>query len=215
VALGNRTTASGDYATALGGGSIASGYASTALGAVTTASGDYSTALGYYSTASGKYGLASGMTALAGGLASVALGYYAQAAHNGAFVWADFSSSVITASTNANSVTMRVTGGYRFFSNKGCTAGVFLGSNSTSWATISDRNAKKNFAAVDGEAVLDKLAAIPVQRWNYNWEADEATPNLGPMAQDFKAAFGLGDADTGIATVDEGGVALAAIPGAE
>ena len=33
------------------------------------------------------------------------------------------------------------------------------------------------------------------------------------MAQDFKAAFGLGDSDTGIATVDEGGVALAAIQG--
>ena len=44
-------------------------------------------------------------------------------------------------------------------------------------------------------------------------EAD-GTEHLGPMAQDFHAAFGLNGADDKhIATVDEGGVALAAIQG--
>jgi hypothetical protein len=33
----------------------------------------------------------------------------------------------------------------------------------------------------------------------------------GPMAQDFKAAFGVGETDTGITSVDADGVALAAI----
>jgi hypothetical protein len=33
------------------------------------------------------------------------------------------------------------------------------------------------------------------------------------MAQDFKTAFGLADSDTGIATVDADGIALAAIQG--
>ncbi|HZT21418.1 MAG TPA: tail fiber domain-containing protein, partial [Verrucomicrobiae bacterium] len=38
--------------------------------------------------------------------------------------------------------------------------------------------------------------------------------HLGPMAQDFHAAFGLnGSDDKHISTVDEGGVALAAIQG--
>jgi hypothetical protein len=37
--------------------------------------------------------------------------------------------------------------------------------------------------------------------------------NLGPMAQDFHAAFGLGENDCAIAAVDADGVALAAIQG--
>ena len=108
---------------------------------------------------------------------------------------------------------MRAAGGYRLFSNSGMSAGVFLAANGTSWSTISDRNAKKNFAAVDGEAVLNKLAGIPVQQWNYNWEADDATPNLGPMAQDFKAAFYPGRDDKSITTLEYDGVELAAIQG--
>jgi hypothetical protein len=36
---------------------------------------------------------------------------------------------------------------------------------------------------------------------------------MGPMAQDFKAAFGVGESDTGITSVDADGVALAAIKG--
>ena len=40
-----------------------------------------------------------------------------------------------------------------------------------------------------------------------------ATPHMGPMAQDFHAAFGLGTDDKHIATVDADGVALAAIQG--
>src|SRR5262249_24529273 len=37
--------------------------------------------------------------------------------------------------------------------------------------------------------------------------------HMGPMAQDFRAAFGLGEDDTTISVVDEQGVALAAIQG--
>jgi beta-xylosidase len=37
--------------------------------------------------------------------------------------------------------------------------------------------------------------------------------HLGPVAQDFHAAFGLGSDDRHIATVDADGVALAAIQG--
>ena len=37
--------------------------------------------------------------------------------------------------------------------------------------------------------------------------------HIGPVAQDFHAAFGLGDSDRAIGTVDESGVALAAIQG--
>ena len=75
----------------------------------------------------------------------------------------------------------------------------------------SDRNAKENFAPVSPRAVLDKVAALPISRWNY--KADKASDHLGPMAQDFYAAFGVGPDDKHITTVDADGVALAAIQG--
>ena len=75
--------------------------------------------------------------------------------------------------------------------------------------TTSDRNAKEHFEAVDANDVLQKISAMPVTRWNFKTEP--TVQHVGPMAQDFHAAFGLGQNDTTIATVDEGGVALAAI----
>lgn len=74
---------------------------------------------------------------------------------------------------------------------------------------LSDENAKRNLVPVDAAAVLDQVAAMPISTWQYN--ADPGVTHLGPTAQDFSAAFGLGDTTTGIANVDANGVALAAI----
>ena len=52
---------------------------------------------------------------------------------------------------------------------------------------------------------------MPISYWNF--KTDPATRHVGPMAQDFYAAFNVGPDDKHIATVDEGGVALAAIQG--
>ena len=79
------------------------------------------------------------------------------------------------------------------------------------FVSASDRNAKENIVAVDPRAVLEKVAALPIARWNY--KHDQETPHLGPMAQDFYAAFGVGPDDKHITTVDADGVALAAIQG--
>jgi hypothetical protein len=75
---------------------------------------------------------------------------------------------------------------------------------------VSDRNVKANFSAVDGQALLARLAAVPVSTWNYKTQADSIR-HMGPTAQDFRAAFGLGEDDQHISTVDSEGVALAAI----
>ena len=75
----------------------------------------------------------------------------------------------------------------------------------------SDRNVKAGFTPVDAKEILEKVAALPITRWHYT--NDPATPHLGPVAQDFKAAFDLGADDKSIATVDADGVALAAIQG--
>jgi hypothetical protein len=65
---------------------------------------------------------------------------------------------------------------------------------------------------VNAADVLAKVAAMPVMTWNYKTQ-NESIRHIGPTAQDFRAAFGVGESDTGITTVDADGVALAAIKG--
>ena len=60
----------------------------------------------------------------------------------------------------------------------------------------SDRNRKENFRPVDGQDVLHKIRAIPVQSWNYIGQDPAQFRHLGPMAQDFFAAFGRDDIGT-------------------
>jgi hypothetical protein len=75
---------------------------------------------------------------------------------------------------------------------------------------LSDRNAKTNFKRVDPRAVLAKVAGLPLSTWSYKDDPIGVT-HLGPMAQDFSAAFGLGADRRYIAPADMGGVSLAAI----
>jgi hypothetical protein len=79
------------------------------------------------------------------------------------------------------------------------------------FVSSSDRNVKAGFEPIDAKALLEKVAAMPINRWHYT--NDSAITHLGPVAQDFRAAFGLGLDDKHIATVDADGVALAAIQG--
>lgn len=80
-------------------------------------------------------------------------------------------------------------------------------------ALTSDRNAKENFAPVDAATILDKVASLPVTQWNYKNDG-AGVKHIGPVAQDFEAAFRLNkNDDKHISVVDEGGVALAAIKG--
>ena len=82
---------------------------------------------------------------------------------------------------------------------------------SGAFGSLSDRNAKEQFEPLNPREVLEKVAALPLSRWNY--KTDPTARHLGPMAQDFYSAFGLGTDDKHIATVDADGVALAAIQG--
>ncbi|GIK86928.1 MAG: hypothetical protein BroJett026_24090 [Betaproteobacteria bacterium] len=75
----------------------------------------------------------------------------------------------------------------------------------------SDRRLKTAFAPVDAAATLARVLALPITTWAYR--SAPQVRHVGPTAQDFRAAFGLGRDDTTIATVDADGVALAAIQG--
>jgi hypothetical protein len=74
----------------------------------------------------------------------------------------------------------------------------------------SDRDKKRAFAKVDLDQVLERVAQLPVATWSYIGDPVEAR-HMGPMAQDFHAAFGLGSSDRQIDTVDANGVLVASI----
>jgi hypothetical protein len=140
-----------------------------------------------------------------------AVGQRAKATNQGCFVWGDSTDADIGSSTN-NEFTVRASGGVRLFSQSDASIGVQLAPGSGTWSSVSDRAAKTNVVAVDGREILDRLAGIPVSTWSYKSQ-DASVRHIGPMAQDFAAAFGVGEDDRHITTVDEGGVALAAIQG--
>jgi Chaperone of endosialidase len=75
---------------------------------------------------------------------------------------------------------------------------------------VSDRNLKRDIEPVDERAVLATLASVPMSTWSYTSE-DPSVRHLGPMAQDFHAAFGLGNTDRAYDPIDAHGVAFAAI----
>ena len=211
---GAYNTCSGEYAT------VASGYANFAGGDYSTVSGGTNNgAYGPYATVSGGNGnTANGQyAAIPGGHAnsaagdfSFAGGNHASAPYQGDFVWADDNGGNFAA-TGINQFFVRAGGGVFFYSGSGST-GVQLAAGSGSWSSVSDRNAKENFQKVDAQSVLTAVAAMPMTTWNYKTQA-KTIRHVGPMAQDFAAAFHVGENDTTISTVDEGGVALAAIQG--
>jgi hypothetical protein len=73
----------------------------------------------------------------------------------------------------------------------------------------SDRSIKQHVESVDPERVLEKVSALPLSTWEYTDRPGQR--HMGPMAQDFRAAFGLGADDRSISIVDASGVALASI----
>ena len=100
----------------------------------------------------------------------------------------------------------------RFFSDTNLTVGVSLPPGSNGFSPMSDRNVKENFKPVDPRVVLEKVSRLPVTEWNLISQP-ASIRHIGPMAQDFQAAFGVGEDDRHISTTDADGVALAAIQG--
>ncbi|HKQ38160.1 MAG TPA: tail fiber domain-containing protein [Verrucomicrobiae bacterium] len=218
-----------------------------------------------YSTVPGGYLNA------AQGLYSLAAGKYAQALHEGSFVWSD-SGTTFFPSTASNQFSIRATGGVRLDNNTSMHFGNQMRQMLNLWNTeygigiqssslyfrsssqgaddgfiwyrggthangyadpgggvelmhlvnsglyvkgafisSSDRNAKQGIKEISPSTVLEKVASLPVSEWSY--KHDPETRHIGPMAQDFYAAFAVGPDDKHIATVDADGVALAAIQG--
>ena len=207
---------------------------SVAIGENVRASGDNGVAFGVRSTAAGSSTFAVGEDNTASGAASVALGYHAHTnARQGSFVFSD-RSSVDTLRAGVNhSANWRVSGGFRIFTSSSLSTGVTIQSGTSTsnwgqsdaviststgaylstsgiWTNTSDVNRKHRFHSVSGEDVLTRLRSLPIQTWTYRVDADSVR-HIGPTAQDFRTAFGLGSDDKVIGTVDADGVALAGV----
>jgi len=118
-------------------------------------------------------------------------------------------------SAAANEFAARATGGVRFvlgIDESGTPIWSCAASNGNSLACSSDRNLKENFQPVDVVGVLRRVAGLPLYLWNAKG-TDSSVRHLGPTAQDFMAAFALGNSDRMIGMQDADGVALAAIQG--
>jgi hypothetical protein len=210
----DQNTVTGKYGTIGGGQSnTASWYATVGGGYGNWAQGDHATVGGGLSNiAAGSYAtVPGGASNVASGNYSFAAGYNAKAWNPGDFVWAD-STGAAFAAGNDNVFQVRASGGVYFYSNAGSTMGAYMSAGGNAFEPMSDRNVKANFASVDGQDILNRLASIPVETWNLKSQ-DPSIRHMGPMAQDFSAAFGLGEDNLHISTVDADGVALAAIQG--
>jgi hypothetical protein len=198
---------------------IAGGY-SNQTGEVYAAigGGSYNTAAGPWSVVGGGYNnyVSGAYSAIPGGQGNHAEGDFsfvagqrAKAHSPGCFVWADASTTDFDCN-DPNRFMVRASGGVYFFSSADLNSGAALPPGSGSWAIGSDRQSKANFAPVEGQEILTRLSSLSIQTWNYKTQ-EPSVRHLGPTAQDFQAAFGLGEDERHINTVDADGVALAAI----
>jgi len=200
-------------------------FATVGGGIANKASNEHATVGGGISNiASGKRAtVPGGYTNTAAGDCSFAAGRRARADHDGAFVWGDSTDAEIH-SSNDDQFIVRANGGLWFGAVTttdpftptigpgiliSTSTGAYLSSGGA-WTNASDRGAKANVTPVNGGEVLARLGEIPIATWNYQSQ-DPSIRHIGPMAQDFYAAFGVGEDDRHISTLDADGVALAAI----
>ena len=150
---------------------------------------------GIGNTASGlRSTVVGGYQNVASGMESFAAGALAVASHNNSFGWGDF----FGGSSAANNTF-----------NVHASGGIYLDGVEIH---LSDRNKKKDFSFVSGRDILDKVLALPIQTWRFKTEEDSIS-HIGPMAQDFMAAFGYGLNERYLSTIDMDGVTLASIQG--
>ena len=217
-AAGSVSWAIGTGSTAIGTDTTAAGNFSVALGQHTTAGGAQSTAMGSNATAAGTYSTAMGRSTIANAANSTAMGSYAGTAvgATGSFVYGDASDAtgVNLVSSVPNQFMVRAAGGTVFYSNAGRTSGVALFAGAGAWTNLSDAARKQSFTDLDGETVLGKLRAMPIREWSYIAQGD-GIRHVGPTAQDFRSAFGLGEDPLGISTIDADGISLRAIQALE
>jgi hypothetical protein len=210
VGFGSAVTVSGTAGFSSGAQNVCSGFACTAIGYTVRAGGQGSVALGYRTTANNDY--------------SVAIGYRASNnTHTGTMAMGDESTTDSVRNQADNEFRIRYNGGIRLRVSTAANgntpgAGGNVGCDLTvavpSWTCASSRTLKENYLTVDGEDVLARVRALPITTWNMIG-GDRNVRHLGPVAEDFYHAFGLGLGETTIGLGDIDGVNLAGVKALE
>jgi hypothetical protein len=227
VGFGSGVTVSGTAGFSAGASNVCSGFTCVAIGYSLRATGQGSVALGYRTAAAGDYTVALGHRAATCSLGADGM-CVAGTERRGSFVWGDevttFTSVADHLQSQAdNEFRIRAKGGVRLrvsaaANNNTPGAGGNVGCDLTvavpSWTCASSRDVKENFADVDGESVLRNLRRMPVSTFSYTGDSGK-TRHLGPVAEDFYAAFALGDSDKSINAQNMAGVSLAAVKALE
>jgi hypothetical protein len=198
---GNKVWAVGEWGTALGQNNDVMDRWGLGVGFDNTSDGDAAVAIGYKTTADADYSMAFGYRASTNG-------------HTGAKVFGDASTTDSIEAAANNEFAVRAAGGFRLRTNATLTTGCNLPAGSGVFSCASSRTLKENFGAVDGEEVLGRIRGIPVNTWNYVAEGQQSR-HMGPFAEDFHAAFGLGTDSRAIGLLDIDGVNFAAIQALE
>ncbi len=189
---GNRAMA--QWSTVLGGlDNVAAGLASVAAGHDTHADQDYCMVFGAWSTADDFGCLGSTSVVRFGADHGLSIDYFGRRPDGGGTRWV-YMGDIFAGRTISTWNGAHLTD-----------AGVWVNASSS-------QAAKTDFVAVDAQDVLAKVAALPITTWRYR-EGEEGVRHIGPMAEDFHAAFGVGYGPQTIADLDARGVALAAIQG--
>jgi hypothetical protein len=210
VGFGSGVTVTGTAGFSAGASNVCSGFACTAIGYTVRAGGQGSVALGYRTTANNDY--------------SVALGYRASNnTHTGTMVMGDESTTDSVRNQADNEFRIRYNGGIRLRVSTAANgntpgAGGNVGCDLTvavpSWTCASSRTLKENYLTVDGEDVLARIRTLPITSWSMIG-GDRNVRHLGPVAEDFYRAFGLGLGETTIGLGDIDGVNLAGVKALE
>jgi len=233
TALAANTTGSGN--TAMGGYSfyqLTTGVSNTGIGfgAGFQSTGNYNTAIGYatlYASSSANGNTALGYTALSvcTGGQNVALGNTAGSlittGTGNVIIGNNTGASIATATDNilicdgSGNIRIRASSAGNIGIGVAPTlgplemaSGAYVTAGGT-WTNASDVALKQSFQSVDSASILDAVAALNVDKWEY--KAEPGVVHIGPTAQDFKAMFGVGANDTSISTVDAIGVLLSAV----
>ena len=186
------------------------GVGSMALGGNTMASGEGSMAIGFNARSLALKSIALGSDTIASGDLSLALGAGARTnSIAGAVVIAD-GSGLLVATGAANQFLARAAGGFRFRSSADLSTGCDIPAATAAINCTSSRWVKDHVRPLDEDDLLARLRGVPVNTWSYIGEAGRVR-HVGPFAEDFHAAFGLGASDTAIGLQDIDGVTFAAV----
>ncbi|MBV4359440.1 tail fiber domain-containing protein [Pinibacter aurantiacus] len=202
AAIGSNSVAGGQNGSAVGSSAKANGFNSNAFGFNSNASAQSASTFGSQSAATGYLSTSIGYGSSASNANSTAIGANASVSNDNTVVIGSGTTAVLmnSGAYNANRALVVGTGG-------GNGNGAYLTTGGV-WTNASDKNLKESFSKVSGADVLAKIMALDVTKWKYKGTNEY---HIGPMAQDFFAAFSLGTDDKHISSLDPSGVALVAI----